>query len=283
VRALILAALVVAAGCRGPGAGRTDQAEIRQVWVPPGSFTMGSTDDEIAVLRERADLPVWVARELASEVPAHTVRLMRGFWIDRDEVTNAAFQQFVAAGGYGQERYWSPAGWSWLSGQDRSALPAACPGSEDEMPRRCVSWYEAEAYARWRGGRLPTEAEWEYAARGPRSLRYPWGSDFDPSRCNVLGSTGAAAVGSYPRGESWVGAQDMAGNAMEWAADWLGPYAAGDVSDPPGPATGTIKVEKGGWWGANAYVARAAYRHYEDPPVYGDKHIGFRIVTDDAR
>jgi formylglycine-generating enzyme required for sulfatase activity len=73
----------------------------------------------------------------------------------------------------------------------------------------------------------------------------------------------------------------MAGNAMEWVADWLDPgyYATSPARDPSGPATGTVKVEKGGWWGSNAFVARSAYRHYEDPPTYGDKHIGFRIVS----
>jgi formylglycine-generating enzyme required for sulfatase activity len=88
-------------------------------------------------------------------------------------------------------------------------------------------------------------------------------------------------VGSYPTGASWVGARDMAGNAMEWVADWLDPayYAKSPASDPTGPPTGTIKVEKGGWWGSNPFAARSAYRHYEDPPTYQDHHIGFRVVV----
>ena len=142
-----------------------------------------------------------------------------------------------------------------------------------------MTWWEAEAYARWRGGRLPTEAEWEYAARGPRSLRYPWGNEWDAARCNVVGSAGATAVGSFPSGASWVGAQDMAGNAMEWVADWLAPYAGAPATDPAGPATGKMKVEKGGWWGSNPFVARSAYRHFEDSPDYADHHIGFRVLS----
>ncbi len=76
-----------------------------------------------------------------------------------------------------------------------------------------------------------------------------------------------------------MGALDMAGNVMEWVQDWLGPYSSGAVEDPTGPATGRIKVEKGGWWGGTYFVGRAAYRHFEDPPGYQDAHIGFRIVT----
>jgi formylglycine-generating enzyme required for sulfatase activity len=94
-----------------------------------------------------------------------------------------------------------------------------------------------------------------------------------------LDSRGLEPAGSYPGGASWVGAHDMAGNVMEWVQDWLGNYPAGEAVDPSGPENGKVKVEKGGWWGSNMFVARSAYRHFEDPPDYGDFHIGFRIVT----
>lgn len=226
--------------------------------------------------------PAWVLRELPSEEPAHPVRISRGFWIDTYEVTNRAFAAFVAAGGYDTRRWWSEAGWAWRRQQPRDSLPRPCDRTGPDHPRACVTWYEAEAYAAWRGGRLPTEAEWEYAARGPESRVYPWGDAWDSARANVVGSTEAVPVGSYPRGASWAGAQDLAGNVMEWVSDWLdvsyyqGP---GPWVDPTGPATGEHKVEKGGWWGSNPYVARPAYRHFEDPPEYGDHHIGFRVVT----
>jgi formylglycine-generating enzyme required for sulfatase activity len=257
---------------------RTDPKGVEQVWVPAGSFLMG-TDDATLLRVKQLSPPPFVLGELPSEQPQHEVRISRGFWIDKYEVTQKAFRAFVVDGGYRNEALWSTAGRKWLTRQSIDQLPRQCPGDAPDNPIVCVTWYEAEAYARWRGGRLPTEAQWEYAARGPESLIYPWGNDFDTSRCNVLGSKGLEPVGSYPSGASWVGAEDMAGNAMEWVQDWLGAYAAGPVVDPSGPATGKVKVEKGGWWGGPFLVSRCAYRHFEDPPEYGDHHIGFRIVS----
>jgi formylglycine-generating enzyme required for sulfatase activity len=100
----------------------------------------------------------------------------------------------------------------------------------------------------------------------------------------VLERRALVPVGSYPDGVSWVGAHDMAGNAMEWVADWLDAayYAQSVREDPPGPASGRVKVEKGGWWDSNPFVARSAYRHFEDPPEYADGHIGFRIVSPES-
>ena len=260
------------------GATRTDAAGVEQVWVPAGTFQMGTDAAAIAAL-DAADPPPWVASEFPSEQPQHEVTLSTGYWIDRTEVTNTAFDAFAVAGGYTTRDYWSDEGWAWVSDLEADRLPRRCPGDAPDVPRRCINWYEAAAYAAWRGGALPTEAEWEYAARGPESTVYPWGDDWDPARANVVDSTAAVAVGSYPDGASWVGALDMSGNAMEWVADWLGLHPEGPVTDPTGAASGTKKVEKGGWWGSNEFVARSAYRHYEDPPDYQDKHIGFRVVS----
>lgn len=266
-----------------PTAGQTrvDAFGIEQVWVPPGTFLMGLTAVEAeAIIAQNP--PSWVLAELPSEQPQHEVTLTTGYWLDKYEVTNAAFQQFVAAGGYEQQSYWSEAGWAWLERQ-RNLQTCATTSAQRKPDEPCVhvTWYEAEAYARWRNGRLPTEAEWEYAARGPEALMYPWGNTFDHQKANVTPSNSLKPVGSYPTGASWVGALDMAGNAMEWVQDWLGAtYYAENVSiDPQGPETGRVKVEKGGWWGSNPFVARTTYRHFEDPPSYGDEHIGFRIVS----
>jgi formylglycine-generating enzyme required for sulfatase activity len=226
--------------------------------------------------------PAWAADEVKSEQPQHRVTLTEGYWIDKYEVTNAAFDLFVEAGAYQNRDLWSEEGWTWLGRQDADRLPLNCRSSDQpDHPRACITWYEAEAYARWRGGRLPTEAEWEFAARGPDSTIYPWGDEWDPAKANVVGVDGLVDVGSYPEGASWVGALDMAGNAMEWVQDWLDSryYEGGERVDPQGPETGVRKVEKGGWWGSDPFVARAAYRHFEDPPTYQDHHIGFRVVS----
>jgi formylglycine-generating enzyme required for sulfatase activity len=262
------------------GVERTDGRGVAQVWVPPGTFLMGT--DETDPTGELA-APDWARFELASERPQHEVSLSSGYWIDTTEVTNEAFQAFVDAGGYADRSLWSHAGWTWLGGRDATSLPVACVDAPATNPRVCITWYEAEAYAAWRGGALPTEAQWEFAARGPSSVIFPWGDTWDAATANVVDSTAAKPVGSYPEGESWVGAVDMAGNAMEWVADWYSAsyYKEQVRYDPTGPERGSKKVEKGGWWGAVPYVARSAYRHFEDPPIYQDHHIGVRVVTND--
>lgn len=257
----------------GAGAPRVDGCGVDQVWVPAGTFTQGT------ISIDGLQPPAWAERELGSEQPAHRVTISSGFWIDLYEVTNAAFDEFVVAGGYADPQNWSTDGWTWRGGSD-VAGPADCGGGP-QGPRVCISWYEAEAYAHWRGGRLPTESEWEFAARGPESSVYPWGDAWDPAKANVTEVDYLTDVGSYSNGASWVGALDMAGNAMEWVSDWMSYtyYTDEPEIDPQGPDNGTRKIEKGGWWGSNQFVARSAYRHFEDPPSYQDHHIGFRVLT----
>jgi formylglycine-generating enzyme required for sulfatase activity len=263
-----------------PAAGRerTDAHGVVQVWVPAGSFVIGTDDTDPT--GELAP-PSWARFELAAERPQHEVALSTGFWIDKTEVSNEAFQRFVDAGGYQDQALWSDAGWTWLSGRRATDLPVSCVDAEPKHPRVCITWYEAQAYAVWRSGALPTEAQWEFAARGPSSSIFPWGDGWDASKTNLVDSDGLTPVGSFPDGASWVGAVDMSGNAMEWVANWFsGSYYKQRVrDDPTGPDVGSKKVEKGGWWGSIPYVARSAYRHFEDPPDYQDHHIGVRIVT----
>ncbi|MFT7472822.1 MAG: sulfatase activating formylglycine-generating enzyme [Kiritimatiellia bacterium] len=257
--------------------GRIDVHGVEQVWVPAGSFLRGTADIEAVVA------PNWVKRIMPSEQPQHRVTLSRGYWIDKFEVSNTQYQQFVEDDGYINQLHWSEEGWRWLQeAAQQNELPVECVAPIPDNPRVCVTWFEAEAYASWRGGRLPSEAEWEFAARGPASLIYPWGNDFDNDNANVLDDTGLARIDSYKAGRSWVGAYNLSGNAMEWVQDWLDVnyYERRESLDPSGPASGRIKIEKGGWWGSYSAVARSAYHHYEDPPSYQDNHIGFRLTTD---
>lgn len=272
--------IIVKASPPTTGQVHKDGKGVEQIWISSGTFLMGTSDSAAAVVTARRP-PKWVLGELPSEQPQHEVHLTTGYWIDKYEVTNGAFQSFVNDSGYYKTTYWSADGKSWLAAQIPSALPINTGTEVSDQPRVNVTWYEAEAYASWRGGRLPTEAEWEYAARGPSSNIYPWGNTFDTAEANLTTLNSLSQVGSYPGGVSWAGVYDMAGNAMEWVHDWLDVnyYSQGVRDDPQGPASGNIKIEKGGWWGSNEFVGRSAYRHYEDFPTYRDHHIGFRIAS----
>src|SRR5258708_2939570 len=187
-----------------PGSTRTDDKGISQVWVPAGCFDMGTDPSR--------DLPL-----VADELPQHHVCISKGFWLDQYEVTNDAFDQFVQASGYTTQSYWSKDGWNWVQ-NNRNTVPAEETQcfSDPKQPRVLISWYEAEAYAHWRGGRLPTEAEWEYADRGPKNFIYPWGDDYQPDNLNAEKKVGHTTdVGSYEDGKSWVNAYDMAGASRE--------------------------------------------------------------------
>ena len=140
-----------------PGQSRIDTHGVEQVRVPPGTFLMGTAAEAIEQLKS-LNPPGFVLGEFPSEQPQHPVRITQGYWIDKYEVTNAAFRAFVVDGGYQNQVLWSPAGWDWLSQQIASQLPNYCLGNLPDNPLACVTWFEAEAYANWRGGRLPTEA-----------------------------------------------------------------------------------------------------------------------------
>jgi formylglycine-generating enzyme required for sulfatase activity len=219
------------------------------VFVTGGTFHMGSTDGQIGAAVEFCEkfrgLGTCKRSWFEDEIPQHIVTL-DSFWIDRTEVTNLQYDLCIEAG---------------------ECTPAECysefPIDEDVKPVGCVTWFDAQAYCSWAGVRLPTEAEWEYAARGPNGNIFPWGDIFDPSRLNYCdinctykwhdknfddGYSWPAPVGSYETGVSWCGAQDMAGNVWEWVADWYDPgyYTHTPTHNPQGPETGNARVFRGG-------------------------------------
>jgi formylglycine-generating enzyme required for sulfatase activity len=227
---------------------------MTMVRVPGGTFPMGSADDDPDALPD--------------EVPQHRVTL-DSFWIDQTEVTNGQYVQFLNehgnSGAQGVSMIVLNRGYTRVSqvGDEFGTTEASL-----DRPVLMVTWHGAAAYCEWAGGRLPTEAEWEYAARGPEGNLYPWGNA--PPTCDLANygdcNRAAARVGSRPAGASWCGALDMAGNVWEWVADWYGPYTVRPQENPTGPATGDIPVLRGGGWHSPRWELRAAYRQHEVSP-----------------
>jgi len=233
-------------------------AGIILVWVPGGSFVMGSTDADIQYAIDELDANGdW----MDDEQPAHRVELS-GFWIGKTEVT---------------------------VGQWQSVMGSA-PGDQagDDHPVVNVSWEDCVEFCEKAGLELPTEAQWEYAARGPDGRRYPWGDEWEEDRLcwrknqGPGGRTfpvGTFPVGSFPSGASWCGALDMVGNVSEWCADWYDAnyYASSPARDAAGPSGGTRRVVRGGSWDHYANLCRAAIRGYYDPAGRSNS-VGFRAA-----
>lgn len=219
-----------------------------------------------------------------SEKPGHLVTLENAFWLDLTEVTNAQYGACVDDQGCQAP--------SNISSRTRSTYYS--DPSYATYPVIWVDWSDADTFCRWAGGRLPTEAEWEYAARGPGSLLYPWGNIFDGSKLNYCdqncpfpwadptindGHDDTSPVGVYTDGASWVGALDMSGNVWEWVSDWFDRnyYAQSTVSNPTGPQSGTEKVLRGGALRDGSLLATGAYRFSEGPNSSFEDQ-GFRCV-----
>lgn len=218
----------------------------------------------------------------SDEKPVHEVTL-DSFWIDQTEVTNAQYTRCDEADRCNAPS--SPTSYTRDSYYGNSEFA--------DYPVIFVSWEDAKTYCEWAGGRLPTEAEWEYAARGPQGLVYPWGNEFDGRKLNFCdkncaigwvdknvddGYADTAPVGSYPDGASWASARDMAGNVWEWVADWYGAYPSESQVNPTGPRNGVFRVLRGGSFYSVVSHVRAANRDNNTPGNRVDYGVGFRCV-----
>jgi formylglycine-generating enzyme required for sulfatase activity len=241
------------------------------VHVPAGRFTMGTPDRraaELATQRRR--------REFTAEAPPSEVNL-GAFYIARYPVTNANYAQFIAETGMPvparREDYWSGR-YSW------DPVTRRPPAGLDDHPVVLVSWSQARRYCAWLGGRLPTEAEWEKAARGPARRTWPWGDDWRPDACNTAdgGPGEVSPVDRYsPIGDSPYGAAGMSGNVWEWCNSIYDPYPyRTDDGREDGGAPGP-RVLRGGAFEQDRFMARCATRNRADPEAYGFT-VGFRPV-----
>lgn len=224
------------------------------VYIPAGDFIMGSNNND-------------------DEKPQHRVQL-DSYWMYRHEVTVAQYRKFCQATG-------------------TSMPPAPSGGLQDKHPIVNVSWNDALAYCDWAGVELPTEAQWEGAARGTDGRTWPWGNKWDAKKCNTEenGPESTTPVGAYPEGVSPYGCLDMAGNVWEWCADWYAPnyylsrrqarQGGGGKNapqrNPSGPSTGQYRVLRGGGWFSNSGNARCANRDSLTPDFVVN-FIGFRCA-----
>ncbi len=232
-----------------------DGAEL--IWIPAGKFLRGSPDGKGA----------------ANERPRKEIDL-DGYWIYKHPVTMAQYLKFCEA----MDKKFAP---HW--GQGMHAQPVGNAGAYAAL----VNWFEAEAYAKWVGAALPTEAQWEKAARGTDGREYPWGDEWDPEK--AVGrertidrfSAGLMPVGSSPAGASPYGVEDMAGNCWEWVADWYEHeyYSIAPAKNPMGPEKGTHKVLRGGYALFDERLSRSAARMVQPPHVRDWTLTGFRCVV----
>ena len=221
------------------------------VLVPAGEFTMGSPTGDV------------------DERPPHQVYL-DSFLIDKHEVTVGQYAEFLQQAGGN-----APSDWKTMNQL-----------SHKKRPVSNVDWADAAAYCKWAGKRLPTEAEWEKAARGTDGRLYPWGNEPPTTRHANYGQSGSinngalAPVGSFEEGKSPYGVYDMAGNVWEWVSDWYDHdyYKASPQRNPEGPPTGGFKGIRGGSWNSSPRALRSADRYW-DPPTFRSQYSpGFRCV-----
>lgn len=314
VRASAGAALVVllCAACGQAPEPGAETAPAGMVFIPGGAFVMGSdkTDEEGLQARYGFTAPLFV-----NEHPRHRAEVA-AFYIDVVEVSNADYKVFVLETGRPEPAEWVQNAYNvadrklatahvdnlrWIARdyfrleQDTSAMTKeellarllGLQRDRDRLPVSAVSWFDADAYCRWRGKRLPGEAEWEKAARGPDGREYPWGDDWRHGAASSgdqgEGEESLAPVGTYPEDVSVYGVRDLGGNVSEWVADWYRPYPGGDAQDADFGER--HRVVRGGGAGLGHYALsvffRSARRAHAEPGMVSTD-VGFRCARDAA-
>ncbi|WP_084517725.1 formylglycine-generating enzyme family protein [Desulfatiglans anilini] len=225
------------------------------IYVEAGEFIMGSDTD--GNFDEQPQRKVYID----------------GYFIDKYLVTNEQYREFIIATGYPApyiDRVWAKK-YCWKDN--------CYPDGTRDHPVVLVTWHDAAAYAEWAGKRLPTEAEWEKAARGTEGLTWPWGNEWSKGRSVSTGSGSPKPVGGYEEGKSPFGCYDMAGNVWEWVGDWYQEdyYRIAPSVNPKGPSEGAMRVLRGGSWIHDSASSRCA-RRYSRRPEYADNYIGFRCA-----
>ena len=286
--ALLIAACAALVQCTGtPDPQITTDDGSTMLLVPAGEFDMGGMEEDLEGVPGRNYL------NYEAERPRHRVSV-GAFYMDKNEVTSAQYRRFldeaVSSGVAASDHPDQPEG----VGHEQRHVSEDLLG--DTQPAVGLNWYDAFSYCRWADKRLPTEAEWEYAARGPGETyrKFPWGSQ-EPDAEGIWwasyrpeggpdrdGYRYSAPVGSFPDGISPLGILDLAGNAEEWVQDWYSVNyfrQSEGAQNPAGPATGTKRVIKGGSYESPSYQIRIAGRFWGKPQDKGPR-IGFRCAMD---
>ncbi len=241
-----------------PGSQEKSGKKPELVLIPAGEFVMGKEipADKIAKMKKKPYI----------DFAAHKV-YVDSFYMDKYEVTNAHYHRFCKETGHQLPEFW---------GKDEFHCGLKYP----DHPVVGVSYSDARAYAEWRGMRLPTEAEWEYAARGGLvGKNYPNGDKLDETQANFKSKAGTVKVGSYP--PNGYGLYDMVGNVVEWVSDYYqkGYYQEGPAKNPGGPEMGRFRVIRGGGWHSGPYCNQVYFRNAL-PPNWVDFNVGFRCAKD---
>ncbi len=249
--ALIIIFCLLLSACAATPGRVPEEQETAMVLIPAGPFIMGSNPDD-----EKRGVIVGI-----DEQPEQTVNLP-AYYIDKYEVTNAQYKKFIDSTGHKTPFDWKD---------------NMYPESEERFPVAHVNWFDADAYCSWAGGRLPTEAEWEKAARGTDGRIYPWGDTFDMNKANTKDwDRERVEVGTFPEGASPYGLLDMSGNVWEWTSNWYEAYPGSTLERTDFGEK--YKVIRGGAWNARGDLARSNERFPYLPGESYQCYIGVRCV-----